>query len=728
MIRELTGYADRLSAAPGDEVAFKVSTDFERYRAEIVRLIHGDENGPGFKEHLVAELGEFAGEKQIAHAGSYGRIPHHEALCPDGSFTLLAWVFPTAVPKQGGQGLISKRQGASGYVLGIGPDGDATLWLGDGKHDCTLGTGVPLELRRWTCVAAIVDTIRHEVRLLQYAFQCKQVSKSMHALAVTASRTDTPLLIGATAVSDAPVGHFNGKIERPTVIGRALTDLELAAADFAPAADVVGAWDFSLEIATMTLHDIGRHGLHGVVINAPTRAVTGHNWTGDEHHFGHAPAEYGAIHFHDDDLDDAGWKTSVSWEVPSAERSGVYALRLTAGQATDRIPFVVRPGDAKARVLVLLPTMTYLAYANESLNGLPKYRDHFRERNMEANELDLYLAEHPEFGLAIYDRHSDGSGVCHSSYLRPIPNMRPTYRQWQFGTPRHLGADLYLIDWLEAQGIAYDVVTDHDLHHEGANLLEPHAVVLTGTHPEYWTGSMRKGLETYLQGGGSHVYLGGNGYYWVTSVSRERPHLIEVRRGNASGRAWTSAPGELYHSTTGELGGLWRHRGLPPNQLVGIGFRAMGYDSISPGYRRLPGSFDPCAAFIFEGVSPTEMIGDFGLVLGGAAGDEIDSLSDELPTPPGVLHLATATGHGATYSPPIEDHGDVSGLSRSEQWQKIRSDVVYFETGHGGAVFSVGSISWCGSLSHNNYDNNVSRITGNVVRRLSGMPLSGATN
>ena len=35
----------------------------------------------------------------------------------------------------------------------------------------------------------------------------------------------------------------------------------------------------------------------------------------------------------------------------------------------------------------------------------------------------------------------------------------------------------------------------------------------------------------------------------------------------------------------------------------------------------------------------------------------------------------------------------------------------------GGAVFSVGSIAWSASLSHNKYANNVSRIAKNVVRR-----------
>jgi N,N-dimethylformamidase len=43
--------------------------------------------------------------------------------------------------------------------------------------------------------------------------------------------------------------------------------------------------------------------------------------------------------------------------------------------------------------------------------------------------------------------------------------------------------------------------------------------------------------------------------------------------------------------------------------------------------------------------------------------------------------------------------------------------MMFYETPQGGAVFSTGAISWCGSLSHNAYDNNVSRITENVLRR-----------
>ena len=48
---------------------------------------------------------------------------------------------------------------------------------------------------------------------------------------------------------------------------------------------------------------------------------------------------------------------------------------------------------------------------------------------------------------------------------------------------------------------------------------------------------------------------------------------------------------------------------------------------------------------------------------------------------------------------------------------KVRADMVFFETSAGGAVFSVGSINWLGSLGCNGYDNNVARVTENVLRR-----------
>ena len=49
--------------------------------------------------------------------------------------------------------------------------------------------------------------------------------------------------------------------------------------------------------------------------------------------------------------------------------------------------------------------------------------------------------------------------------------------------------------------------------------------------------------------------------------------------------------------------------------------------------------------------------------------------------------------------------------------------MTYMDVAGGGAVFSTGSITFCGSLSHAGYDNNVSRILFNVLNRFGGLGL-----
>lgn len=47
----------------------------------------------------------------------------------------------------------------------------------------------------------------------------------------------------------------------------------------------------------------------------------------------------------------------------------------------------------------------------------------------------------------------------------------------------------------------------------------------------------------------------------------------------------------------------------------------------------------------------------------------------------------------------------------------MRADMVYFETPGGGAVFSVGSITFLGSLWRNGFEGPVSKLLYNVVSR-----------
>jgi len=47
----------------------------------------------------------------------------------------------------------------------------------------------------------------------------------------------------------------------------------------------------------------------------------------------------------------------------------------------------------------------------------------------------------------------------------------------------------------------------------------------------------------------------------------------------------------------------------------------------------------------------------------------------------------------------------------------VRADVVLMDHPGAGSVFSVGSICWAGAMGWNDYDNDVARLTSNVLRR-----------
>jgi N,N-dimethylformamidase len=305
--------------------------------------------------------------------------------------------------------------------------------------------------------------------------------------------------------------------------------------------------------------------------------------------------------------------------------------------------------------------------------------------------------------------HGDGSGVSHSSRLRPILNMRPKSDLWQFN------ADTHIVDWLAAKGIDYDIITDEDLHHEGLDCLKPYRCIMTGTHPEYYSLKMLDAMQDYTDGGGRLMYLGANGFYWRIAWHPSLDGVIEHRRSEDGMRAWMTQPGESYMAFTGEYSGLWQRNGRPPNVLVGTAFSGQGFD-VASYYKRLPASRDPRAAFIFEGVTD-ERIGDFGSIGGGAAGWELDRADANFGTPPHALILATADDFPASYHWVNEELNHTHSAVNGDTCPMIKADMVFFETPDGGGVFSVSSISYAGSLAHSGYDNNVSRITENVLRR-----------
>ena len=139
MLRErgIVGYADRLSVQPGETIRFMVSSELPSYRADIVRLIHGDANpnGPGFKETLIQTpaSGDYPGRRQELPFGSYVLVPDAPALRLDGSFTITAWIAPTtpgvSFGARAAQGIVTKWSAgaAGGYGVFIDEEGRLAL-------------------------------------------------------------------------------------------------------------------------------------------------------------------------------------------------------------------------------------------------------------------------------------------------------------------------------------------------------------------------------------------------------------------------------------------------------------------------------------------------------------------------------------------------------------------------------------------------------------------------
>jgi N,N-dimethylformamidase len=214
------------------------------------------------------------------------------------------------------------------------------------------------------------------------------------------------------------------------------------------------------------------------------------------------------------------------------------------------------------------------------------------------------------------------------------------------------------------------------------------------------------------------MYLGGNGFYWRIAIHKEQSDALEIRRGEGGIRAWASEPGEYYNAFDGSYGGLWRRSARPPQQLTGIGFSAQGV-FVGSYYDRVTGAdAPPSSVWIFSGIDDNK-IGNFGLSGGGAAGFELDRVDYRLGSPEQVEIVASSKGHHEKdfVLTPEDLLTHITNWPGEPVDQLLRADMVYFQLPSGGEVFSTGSITFCGSLPHNNFDNNVSALLANVVDR-----------
>ena len=589
-------------------------------------------------------------------------------------------------------------------------------------------------------------------------------------------------------------GSLNGRLEDPCIkIETENAGEHLFASWDTSHYNSADLWDIpcndGLMCASKESDDIGEdYCNHSLILHHhPTRGVKGRRWNGTEFCWTKCPRHYGAIHFHDDDIYDFRWKTDMEWKVPTNIPSGIYIMRFvtTTSDATtlddpqheEALPiFICAPkipvsvstleGDAnhaptttkQNKLALLIPTFTYVMYGNHARPDFEKDMWLARTKQASPASYPYNPVIFPAYGHSTYDFHSDQSGIHFASHLRPLFNLRPGYitfsrvggyndadqeTQMNSGTAfcsglRHFPADSHIVSWLHHFGFDFDVITDHELHREGAEALSQYSTLLTCTHPEYHTPQSLDALQKYRDvQGGNLIYLGGNGFYWKIGASsgplsktkdedNDGPlscGLLEIRRCEGGVRTWAAEAGEYYNLLDGMYGGLWRNSGRPPSKLAGIGFAAQG-SFIGKPYRRTCWDRPDITDWVYAGISEQDaaIFGNFGFSGDGAAGYELDRIdpNDELYQDGDIVILAQAdTKADSRYAlVPEEVLTPWTNLAGTSNEEAKRADMIYFRVPKSrGQVFSAGSITFCGCLPFNNFENAVSRLIKNVVER-----------
>lgn len=388
-------------------------------------------------------------------------------------------------------------------------------------------------------------------------------------------------------------------------------------------------------------------------------------------------------------------QTGVKWNsdgypakptIVAPERSGLYYLwALAASGRAFSFPWVVAPAEPRAKIAVLASTNTWNAYNN--FGGRSNYinADRLPDTPVVHARQDLDRYQNPiPFGTW---RPKD------EEYL-PLSFDRPEPNNHLFDDPQvtdsvqgrvqcgQAPGEWRLYGWLEREGFEYDLYGDGHLHN-GQLPLDSYSVLIIAVHPEYWSREMYTAVKRWVfERGGRLMYLGGNGLnceivFAEDGAIRCLSHLHSLH-GEMGGRSADGA--KEYESRM--------HRTLESEaNLLGVVCTETGIMTAAP-YRVID-----AAHWIFDGTGLNN--GDlFGLetmherIPGGASGHETDKRSASSPA--NTILLAKGTNP--------DDGG---------------SEIVMHERDLGGAVFSVGSITWVSALF---VDEAVSTITRNVLR------------
>ncbi|MGP6157880.1 MAG: N,N-dimethylformamidase beta subunit family domain-containing protein [Vulcanimicrobiaceae bacterium] len=361
-----------------------------------------------------------------------------------------------------------------------------------------------------------------------------------------------------------------------------------------------------------------------------------------------------------------GWPIAAQVTVPAQWKTGYYVGRLSAQTQSAWMPFVVRTGAPKAKIVAKLSDTTSQAYNAWGARSL--YSTPF---------------------------------VPHVSFDRPYGDDLTLYEQYQ----------LPFIQWAETKGYAIDYCSSLDLHTD-PNALAGYRLLLSIGHDEYWTLEMRDQIEALLASGGNVAFLSANTCYWQARFDQSNGGRVMVCYKETD----IGPVPDPDRSDPGRVTVRWYEAPVnrPENLLTGVSYRnGAGWwnDPIVPAQRYRGYTVTNASHWVYagSGLSNGDTFGggttvddtilgyetDAALI---AAGSDPPAVDGSDGTPRSFVVLATAD---------LTDWGPGGQAGRATLGLYQRN----------GIAFTAGTVNWAGGLRGSAP---VATITSNLLDALAG--------
>lgn len=214
------------------------------------------------------------------------------------------------------------------------------------------------------------------------------------------------------------------------------------------------------------------------------------------------------------------WPERAALTIPEEWPSGIYRITFAVPGHQSEHLFALRAGATHAPCVMILCTGTWCAY--NDWGGSNHYQGN---SGPTGRAFAAKVSLHRPWATGFVDWPADAPRIPHASPLRTPPRYpHMDYARAHGLSKKYASSGWAAFErpfalWCMDDGIACDVITQHDLHRD-PNALAAYARAVIVGHDEYWSWEMRDTLDAWLDAGGELARFAGN-FFWQTRLSAD---------------------------------------------------------------------------------------------------------------------------------------------------------------------------------------------------------------